>query len=390
MASLWKHPNSPFWTACFTDENGRQIKRSTKQTERKLAMKMAEAFEDAAKLARKAELTRAAATKVLSEMMERIGSEGLDTRSIQEHFADYRSNLEAQTTKAATLKRYEPIFKGFISFLGEPRVNARLASVTAQELEAYRASELKAGKSPVTANFALQVINGVFQRALRHGFILHNPVGAVKALSDTSAEERQPFTDAQVKALLTAADDEWQGMILLAFHSGIRLNDAANLTFANIEGSVLRFKAAKTSHRVKRKSERVTEVAMAEDLVDYFKSRPTPIRKDTPLFPSLHGRKSGSASGLSNAFSRIMVKAGIDREKGDEKEGKGRRFNALSFHSLRHTMISRLSNSDAPEAVTKKMSGHSTDEAHRRYIHTDLEAQEKIVAKAPRLWRGVA
>jgi integrase len=390
MASITQRPNSPYWFACFTDETGRQLKRSTKLADKRQAMKMAEALEEAAVKAKRSELTRAAATKVLSEMMERIGAEGLDTCSIREHFADYRSKLESETTKAATLKRYEPIFNGFLTFLGEPRINARLASVTPQELEAYRASELKAGKSPGTATFALKVINGVFQRALRHGFILHNPVGAVEALSDTTSEERQPFSDAQVKALLSAADVEWQGMILLAYHTGIRLNDAANLTFANIDGSVLRFKASKTSHRVKRKSERVTEVAMAPDLVAYFKSRPTPIRKDTPLFPSLHGQKSGSAGGLSNAFSRIMTKAGIDREQGDEKKGKGRRFSALSFHSLRHTMISRLSNSDAPEAITKKMSGHSTDEAHRRYIHTDLAAQQKIVAKAPRLWKGVA
>jgi hypothetical protein len=32
MASLWKHPKSQFWTACFTDDNGRQLKRSTKLT----------------------------------------------------------------------------------------------------------------------------------------------------------------------------------------------------------------------------------------------------------------------------------------------------------------------------------------------------------------------
>jgi len=72
--------------------------------------------------------------------------------------------------------------------------------------------------------------------------------------------------------------------------------------------------------------------------------------------------------------------------KGGRIEGKGRRFSALSFHSFRHTMISRLANSGAPDAVSKAISGHSTDEAHSRYIHLDTSAQEKVVAKAPRLW----
>lgn len=390
MASLWKHPNSPFWTACFTDENGKQVKRSTKLSDRKKAMKAAEAFEDAAKMARSSELTRAAAVKMINELMERTHGDGLDTRSTRQHIEDYQASLQARGTKEGTLKRYRPIFDGFLAHLGNARANARLASVSAQELEAFRDAELKTGKTSGTADFALKVLNGVFEDARRKAIILHNPVQAVKPLHDGTSEERRPFTDAQVSALLAVADIEWQGMILMAYHTGIRLNDAANLTRANIDKKLLRFREAKTAHRKQRASERETVVVMSHDLMEYIKSLPTPMKKDEPLFPSLYGKQSGSAGGLSNTFSRLLDKAGIDRGQGDEKKGKGRRFSALSFHSLRHTMISRLANSDTPEAVTKAMSGHSTDEAHRRYVHLDTAAQEKVVAKAPRLWRSVA
>jgi integrase len=391
MASLWKHPNSPFWTACYTDETGRQVKKTTKQTDRRLAMKSAEAFEEAAKMARGSELTRAAAVKMLNELMVRTHGDGLDNRSTRQHFADYQASLTARGTKEATLKRYKPVFDGFLAHLGDARANARLASVAAQEIESFRDAELRAGKTSGTAGFALKVLNGVFEDARRKAIILHNPIQAVSVLANGSSEERRPFTDAQVKALLAVADVEWQGMILFAYHTGIRLNDAANLTRQNIEGGkLLRFREAKTAHRKQRASERETVVVMASDLRDYLKSLPVPMKKDAPLFPSLYGKKSGSAGGLSNAFARLLEKAGIDREQGDTKKGKGRRFSALSFHSLRHTMISRLANSDAPEAVAKAMSGHSTDEAHRRYVHLDTAAQEKVVAKAPRLWRANA
>lgn len=393
MASLWKHPNSPFWTACFTDETGKQVKRSTKLEDKKLAMKAAEAFEEAAKKARAAELTRAAGVKILNELMERTHGEGLDTRSTREHFSSYVASLEARGTKSGTLKRYQPIFDGFLAHLGESRSNARIASVSAQEVESFRDAEMKAGKTAGTAGFALKVLNGVFEDARRKAVILSNPVQAVKPLASAMSEERRPFTDDQVKALLAVADSEWQGMILFAYHTGIRLNDAANLSRRNIEGGkLLRFREAKTAHRKQRASERETVVVMASDLRDYLKSLPLQMKKDAPLFPSLHGKKSGSAGGLSNTFARLLDKAGIDRELGEARKGKGRRFSALSFHSLRHTMISRLANSDAPEAVTKAMSGHSTDEAHRRYVHLDTNAQARVVAKAPRIWRqgGVA
>ncbi|GEP46159.1 tyrosine-type recombinase/integrase [Brevifollis gellanilyticus] len=390
MASLWKHPNSPFWTACYTDETGKQVKKTTKQTDRRLAMKAADAFEESAKKARAVELTGAAAVKVLNELMERTHGEGLDTRSTRQHFTDYLTGLKARGTKEASLKRYKPIFDGFLAHLGDARANARLASVSGQEIEAFRDHEMQAGKTAATAGFALKVLNGVFEDARRKAAILHNPVPDVlKRMAHTAkatSEERHPFTNDQVTALLTAADTEWQGMILLAYHTGIRLTDAANLTRTNLDGKFLRFREAKTAHRKQRASERETVVVLAADLVAYFKSQPVPMKKDAPLFPSLHGKKPGSAGGLSNTFARLMDTAEIDRGQGKAREGKGRRFSALSFHSLRHTMISRLANSDVPESVAKAMSGHSTDEAHRRYVHLDTEAQEKVVAKAPRLW----
>lgn len=401
MASLWHHPKSPYWTACYSDETGRQRKRSTKipisksagrtaAQNRSAAQAIADSLEQSAQKARQAELTRAAAVKVLNELMERTLGEGIDNRSIKTYVNDYQAGLTARGTTASTLARYKPIFTGFLAHIGEARSNARLASVTAQELESFRDAELSKGKSRATAEFALKVLNGVFEDARRKAIILHNPVQAVTPLSAVAGEERQPFTDAQVQALLAVADTEWQGMILLAFHTGIRLSDAANLTRRNLDGNLLRFREQKTAHRKQRSSERETVVVLSQDLQHYFKSQPVPIKKDAPLFPSLFGKKPGSAGGLSNAFARLMDRAGIDRKQGDARKGKGRRFSAFSFHSLRHTMISRLANSDVPEAVTKAMSGHSTDEAHRRYVHLDTEAQARVVAKAPRLWKKTA
>jgi hypothetical protein len=45
MASIWKHPNSIFRTACYTDREGRQTKRSTRQTDKRKALLIAVEFE---------------------------------------------------------------------------------------------------------------------------------------------------------------------------------------------------------------------------------------------------------------------------------------------------------------------------------------------------------
>jgi integrase len=48
-------------------------------------------------------------------------------------------------------------------------------------------------------------------------------------------EERIPFSEEQIRQLLPKANIEWMGMILLGLHAGLRLKDAANLTWENID-----------------------------------------------------------------------------------------------------------------------------------------------------------
>lgn len=58
MASLWKHPASPFWVACFTvyTPNGpERWKRSLKIEDRKLARKIADVLDDGGRGAMTAE-----------------------------------------------------------------------------------------------------------------------------------------------------------------------------------------------------------------------------------------------------------------------------------------------------------------------------------------------
>jgi integrase len=205
-------------------------------------------------------------------------------------------------------------------------------------------------------------------------------------LRESDAEERLPFTEHQVRDLLQVADPEWRGMILIGAHTGMRLHDAANLTWQNIDlvGRMLTFRDEKTSSR-KTRGKRDTVIFLHDDLVAYLESLPTNDNPQAPLFPSLFGKPSGSHSGLSNSFNRLMAKAAIRAPLSKEKNGKGRRFRALGFHSLRHTFISKLANAEISPDVRKEITGHSSDEIHRRYVHLELDAQRRAIAKIPTL-----
>ena len=77
MAELRKHPKSKFWSARFYDAFGKQLTRSTRETDKKKALKIALAFEEAAQTTKTAKHTR----EVIAELHERITGESLASQS---------------------------------------------------------------------------------------------------------------------------------------------------------------------------------------------------------------------------------------------------------------------------------------------------------------------
>lgn len=367
--------------AKFRDHDGRVVMRSTKQRQRRAAQGIADLWESAARQARAGELTQTVILKTMGDMMERCLGESLNFQSTADYFQHW---IGMPGRKAATVLRYRPILNGFIAFIGERRARASVASVTPSEVEHFRDAQITAGKTPSTANLGTSILRAVFGSARRLGIALTNPAEAVGMLSQSNSEERMPFSLEQILDLLKVADFEWRGMILLGFYTGIRLHDAASLTWQNVDLSAqtLTFRDEKTSAR-KRRSKRDTTVVLHEDLLAYLESLPASDDPDQPLFPSLHGKSTGSHGGLSNAFSRLMARAGINPPLGEAKHGKGRRFRALGFHSTRHTFISNLANADISADVRKEITGHSSDEIHRRYVHLELETQRRAIKRIP-------
>lgn len=366
----------------YREEDGRVVMRSTKQTNRRSAMAMATEMEHMARKARSRELTTAVILKNLGDMVERTTGESIKVVTIKEYFTGYLSSLERSGSAKSTISRYRPVLNGFINSLPSARRMGSIGSVTSAEIKEFRDQEHASGKSPSTCDFAVKVISGVLNAAKREGHALTNPATAVKLLKGIQ-ETRMPFNDEQVRRLLKVTDPEWTGMVLMGYHAGLRLNDAANLLWENIdldEGTVT-FMEMKTSRR-KRTANPETTIVLHHDILEWTKTYPVGVGK-APVFPCLAGRTSGSAAGLSNQFRDLMKKARIDVQKGRQAKGKGRTFNRLGYHSLRHSMISNLANAGVSADVRKSISGHSSDEIHRRYVHLNLSTQKAAVDKLP-------
>ena len=383
MASLRKFHDSAKWYCCFTLPDGKRVQKSTGQTERNKALEVCVAWERAARLAKEGNFTEDASRKILAHIGELAGVEAVQNISAGEFLKQWTESKEV-TKASGTAKRYKHTIEAFLEHIGEARQTKSLASIKSADIAFFRDLQIKEGKSPATANMVVKTLRIPLNLARKQGLILTNPAEAVDLLPAEQGE-RQTFSREQIKALLevTKQETEWRGLILFGACHGLRLGDAAKLTWENInaERRSLVFFPQKTSHGPKRRAE---EYPLHPDVETYISELKTEDNPKAPLFPSLNEMRLSGAGGLSLRFRKIMHKAGIFTEGEDEKrkKGKGRRFFELGFHSLRHTAISEQANQGVSKEIRMKLSGHKSD-VHERYTHHELEALRKELGKVP-------
>jgi integrase len=381
MASLRKRPGSKLWVCCYTRPDGSRAQCSTGKAKRNEAMEICLQWEASAIQARQGNFTEAQARKVVSDIAQRAGMGQIEFATTKKFLMDWIASKESTKAKGTTV-RYRYVVESFIKFLGT-RASTNLGNVRPADIEVFRDQQVKDGKSNGTASMVIKTLRIPLNMARRQGLILSNPADAVDMLP-SDRQNRTTFTRSQIADLLKVADEEWKGMILLGACHGLRIGDAVRLTWENIqvERRSLILRPQKTKRGVNAAAE---EYPLHPDVADYIFSLPIHNNNPkAPLFPKLSKMSLVGNIGLCQTFRRLMHKAGIvtDGEGLERKEGKGRRFFELGFHSFRHTAISEQANQGVAKEIRMKLSGHKSN-VHERYTHHELEALRKQIEKVP-------
>jgi integrase len=372
MASIVKRTKSQFWTACFTSRDGRQLKRSTKTTDKRHALQIAMELEEVEKKAQAGVLTTTQLRKVLNDVSEKVTGDTLIAPTVEEYLKDWLTGIEARNAPA-TLERYSNTVKLFVATLNG-KAKKPVTSVTPKDVEDFVTVRLNSGVAPKTAIVDLKTLNTAFRRAEAFGTILKNPVAAIRPPKADSSE-RDVFTQEEVQRLLEATPSlEWQTLILLGYFVGARLGDCVGMKWENVlpEQGVIVYQQKKTGKKV--------VVPMHFHVLEHLKYLSTFGTKGH-LCPKLAIKGSGGKHGLSESFKRIVLKAGIDPMV---VEGKGtRNFTKRTFHSLRHSFNSALANAGVAEEIRMKLTGHSSKAMNERYTHLQVDALKKAVTTMP-------
>lgn len=382
MAAIHRRTRSKYWICQYRSaDGGRWLKVSTKLTDRQKAKVWCQNLQDAQDAISRGSPSEVQLRHIISDTMEKVTGRSMASPTVREWFEQWLTGKTGANSDG-TVVRYRQSIKDFLTFLRQ-KADGRLESIQQADIIKFRDHLHAQGKTPMTVNLVVgRIVAAAFRQAFAQGYIRHNPAAGVPRLADRGRRRKQAFTLDQVRALLAAATGEWRGAILAGFTTGMRLGDVVTLRWESVDfdNGVIHFRQRKTQSS----EDEETVIGLHVDLEAYLKELTVSERKGF-IFPSLGRRRSAGSHGLSNEFARIMERANIQSPTIRERKGSGRTVRALSFHSLRHSAASHVFTGKVVEESVKRVTGHGRGQAHKTYLHVDLEAVKAAASMIPRL-----
>ena len=377
---------SPFWTCVYEGPDGKRVFRSTGCTSKEDAWKFALKLQEASHEAREGRLNEERIRKILSDMAGKP-SQGFTVRDWFNHWLE----IKRQIRSGKTLDRYCQVVRDFLSSLGD-RASSWIHHITSEDILAYRTHVRKTGRTARTANLSVTVISGGFAAALRERKIDANPCDVIEELPEEDVMERDTFTPKQVAKLVEAASGDWKPAILFGYYTGARLSDVANMPWNRklklkpggkpvYQG--IDFENKKLTY-VTGKTKKLIQIPLHPQLERKLRQHQRGVG-DSPIFPSLAGKQTGGKHGLTGQFKAIMEKAGVEGTH-TEVHG-GRILSSLSFHCLRHSANSELSNRGVPPDTRKLLFWGKGKSIIDGYTHPEQEMMRSAIAQMPSLPR---
>lgn len=316
MATIVKE--GKYWKLMWRID-GKQFKRSTRTTSKKIAEKM------------RIELENELVAKQFN----------LEKWSPLEQMKLYDFIKEAiefsETNKSpSTVKREKRIFKNFQSFFG----NISLSSINNQKIERYKNYLINdMNFTPNGVNIELRHLSAAFSVAVKYGYITKNPFKGVKKVK-TPKKHPKYLTKKQASKLLevTNSTSSYE-YILIALTTGARVEEIVNLDWKDID---LKNKILK----VNGKGAKDRTIPIPKTLIDYLKPRE---REEGVVCTG-----SARPDQVSKNFRKYADMVGL---------------NDFTFHNLRDTYASWLVQKGTNLKVVKELLGHEDIKTTLLYAH---------------------
>lgn len=363
MAWIYRRANSGFWWI-GTRANGRLISKSTGETKEAKAKQQLASLESMEAAQRAGRLNR--------DFFEALTGAHIEVNSL----FDCLDTWLAETTNLNTRRNYASFTKQLKEALPH---NPALLDITHEQVRLFLA-EIRAKKQASTANLGMACAKAFFGRF--KGSLRKDPTeGIPRFKREASSVKREAFTPEQIRQVMAVATPFWRCASAISFYSGLRLSDIAMLKARhfNLGSGKLTVTTTKTGAEICVQLPGAVVAMIREQM------RPGAMPDDYVWPEQAKHAESGNVTNLSDQFATLLINAGLREKRASAGHGRsGRRnVNALTFHSLRHALVSALANAGVNQQTVKNIVGHASDRINDAYTHIGQDTMDRAVALLP-------
>ncbi|MCX5648354.1 MAG: site-specific integrase [Planctomycetota bacterium] len=272
-----------------------------------------------------------------------------------------------------------------------------LHRISTREVEQFRAARLATGHSPSSANREVRTLKRLFNLAIVRGYLApgQNPCLALPRIK-VGRQRNAYCSPAEFQTILRAAPDGlWRAFLVLVYSTGLRLREATNLTWKDVEFQpgqvhVTRKAGGPWIQPWQPKDHEMRSVPLPEQAVSLLAAWQAVAPEGCPYVFMEHGRWE---------YYRRQVSEGRWRTGLDLVNNMLRRFKTLcrragvgpyTIHDLRRSCITNWARR-LPIHVVQQLAGHSeiqTTETYYLSVHEDdlaraREVQSELVGELP-------
>ena len=244
----------------------------------------------------------------------------------------------------------------------------RIAAVTEDQVEAFLTDLRAKGKSASAHNQYVWILKAMFAWAVRKGYLERSPIGPDIQRKKTIARNRR-LQDGEESALLAAAHQRLQRLIIAALETACRQGELLSLQWAdvNLERREIRLRAEKTKDAEDRIIPISTRLLAA---LEMGKTDPTgrDFGPEDYVFGDTVGRRITT---VKTAWKTATTK-----------------IPGLRFHDLRHEAGSRLLERGWPLHHVQAMLGHANIKTTSIYLNAVLPGLHESMRKSDEARHG--
>jgi integrase/recombinase XerC len=286
------------------------------------------------------------------------------------HFTEYL-RFEKRFSQH-TLRAYTDDLRQFTSFITKQFNCSDVNEVTAPFVRTWLANLKDDQANARTINRKISTLKSFYKFLLRQQVVTDSPISAI--VSQKQNRRLPQFVDKNdLDSLWRHADfpDTWNGrterlIMMLLYHSGMRLSEVINLKEAQLD-------IANVSLKILGKGNKERIIPASRSFIDELEAYRNEKRKefehfdDTVLFVNEKGKK------LYPKWIYNLVRKYLDQVTTIDKR---------SPHVLRHTFATHLLNEGADLNAVKELLGHSSLASTQVYTHNTIGKLKDVFKRA--------